>query len=99
MAERPGGRRPTTVWTPRPYGMRGLSRAVRSDVGDHRVRACRLERVARRTAPAPSGPGRSAVVAIEPAPPAAVTTEVNGTTEVPSDRSIAGSFGSVPRKR
>ena len=41
----------------------------------------------------------SAVVAIEPAPPAAVTTEVNGTTEVPSDRSMAGSFGFVPTNR
>jgi hypothetical protein len=39
------------------------------------------------------------VEAIEPAAPAAVTTEVNGATFVPSDRSMAGSFGSVPRKR
>ena len=39
------------------------------------------------------------VVAIDPAAPAAVTTEVNGTTWVPSDRSMAGSFGSVPTKR
>ena len=39
------------------------------------------------------------MVAIEPAPPAAVTTEVNGTTGVPSDRSIAGSLRPLPVKR
>ena len=42
----------------------------------------------RRTAPGPSGRGRVEVDAKPPAPAAAVTTEVNGTNRLPSDRSI-----------
>ena len=49
-------------------------------VVDHRRRASRVAAPCRRTGPAPNGRGRTAVVAIEPAPPDAVTTEVNGMT-------------------
>ena len=41
----------------------------------------------------------SEVVAIDPAPAAAVTTEVNGTIPVPSERSIGGAVRDVPAKR
>ena len=41
----------------------------------------------------------SALVAIEPAAPAAVTTEVKGTIAVPSERSMAGRSVPGPVKR
>ena len=69
---------------------RRMLRGRREDVVEHRLPRGRRQR---RDAASPymaraQTRDRSAVVAIRPAPPAAVTTEVNGTTRVPSDRSI-----------
>ena len=86
----PDGRRPATSGRRGRTGCAGWYRAVRSDVGDHRGTHRRRRWRHPRTGHVPNGRRSSAVVAIEPAPPAAVTTEVNGTTEVPSDRSMAG---------
>ncbi len=90
VAEGAHGRRSRRRWTPRPYGTRRLVRA----------RSGRCRPASRRPTPGSSTlarvqrpcPAREVARCSRrwpPAPPAAVTTEVNGTTGVPSDRSMA----------